>query len=82
MKRTPESDGPAQMIPAVARDWTHIADTVHQLLANYQMGALGGEGFFRLMQFFPAERRVAVRTYSPYEDRFKTDADNEFTLTY
>ena len=55
---------------------------VHQLLANYQMGALGGEGFLRLMQFFPAERRVAVRTYSPYRDRFKTDADNEFTLTY
>jgi hypothetical protein len=55
---------------------------VHQLLANYQTGALGGEGFLRLMRFFPAERRVAVRTYSPYEDRFKTDADNEFTLTY
>ena len=56
--------------------------TVHQLLANYQASALGGEGFLRLMRFFPAERRVAVRTYSPYSDRFKTDPDNEFTLTY
>lgn len=55
---------------------------VHQLLANYQTGALGGEGFLRLMRFFPAERRVAVRTYSPYTDRFKTDPENEFTLTY
>lgn len=56
--------------------------TVHELLANYQASALGGEGFLRLMRFFPAQRRVAVRTYSPYSDRFKTDTDNEFTLSY
>jgi hypothetical protein len=56
--------------------------TVHELLANYQASALGGEGFLRVMRFFPAERRVAVRTYSPYSDRFKTDPDNEFTLAY
>jgi hypothetical protein len=55
---------------------------VHQLLANYQAEALGGGGFLRLMRFFPAEQRVVVRTYSPYVDRFKTDPDNEFTLTY
>jgi hypothetical protein len=55
---------------------------VHQLLANYQTGALGGEGFLRVMQFFPAKRRVAIRTYSPYVDRFKTDPDNDFTLAY
>ena len=55
---------------------------VHQLLANYQTGALGGEGFLRLMRFFPEEQRVVVQTYSPYADRFKTDPENEFTLTY
>jgi hypothetical protein len=55
---------------------------VHQLLANYQMDALGGEGFLRLLRFFPAERRVAIRTYSPYLDRYKTDPDNEFTVEY
>jgi hypothetical protein len=55
---------------------------VHQLLANYQMSALGGGGYLRLMQFFPAQRRVRVRTYSPYLDAFKTDADNEFSLDY
>jgi hypothetical protein len=55
---------------------------VHQLLANYQMGPLGGAGYLRLMQFSPAERRVRVRTYSPYLDRFKTDPDNDFTLDY
>jgi hypothetical protein len=55
---------------------------VHQLLANYQMGELGGAGYLRLLRFDPAARRVAVRTYSPYLDRFKTDADNEFDLDY
>lgn len=56
--------------------------TVHQLLANYQTGALGGEGYLRLMRFFPDERKVAVRTYSPYTGRFKTEPDNQFTLDY
>lgn len=55
---------------------------VHQLLANYQMGPLGGGGFLRLMRFHPGERRVDVRTYSPYSNRFKVDADNEFPIAY
>lgn len=55
---------------------------VHQLLANYQTGKLGGEGFLRLMRFFPGQRRVAISTYSPYVNRFKSDPDNDFTLTY
>jgi len=55
---------------------------VHQLLANYQMGPLGGSGYLRLMQFSPADRQVHVHTYSPYLDRFKTDPDNDFTLDY
>ena len=50
------------------------ARAVHQMLANYQMRRARGRGYLRLMQFSPAERRVAVRTYSPYFDRFKTDA--------
>jgi len=56
--------------------------SVHQLLANYQTGDLGGEGFLRLMRFFPDARKVAVRTYSPFAERFKTDSDNQFTLEY
>ncbi|HVV48620.1 MAG TPA: metallophosphoesterase [Polyangia bacterium] len=56
--------------------------TVHQILANYQMQALGGGGYLRLLQFSPAERRVRVRTYSPYLNEFKTDPDNDFHLAY
>ena len=56
--------------------------TVHQILANYQMQALGGGGYLRLLQFSPGQRRVRVRTYSPFLDRFKTDPDNDFHLAY
>lgn len=55
---------------------------VHQLLANYQTGALGGDGFLRLMRFAPEARKVTVRTYSPFTNQFKIDSDNEFTLDY
>lgn len=55
---------------------------VHQILANYQTLSLGGDGFLRLMRFSPTERRVALRTYSPYLNTFKTDPDNQFELEY
>lgn len=55
---------------------------VHQILANYQMGALGGGGYLRLLRFVPARRRVEVSTYSPFLDRFKSDAANAFELEY
>lgn len=72
------------LVDGVARLTSRRSDgtSVSQLLANYQTTALGGEGFLRLMRFFPDERKVAVRTYSPYSERFKTDPDNEFTLKY
>jgi hypothetical protein len=46
------------------------------------MDALGGEGYLRVMRFLPKERRVAIRTYSPFLNRSKTDPDNEFELDY
>jgi hypothetical protein len=71
------ADGVGQLT-SVRADGTKV----HQLLANYQTGALGGEGFLRVMRFYPAARRVAIRTYSPYLDRYKSDPDNDFTLSY
>lgn len=55
---------------------------VNQILANYQMLPMGGGGYLRLMQFFPAKRIVHIRTYSPYLDVFKDDAENDFELGY
>ena len=55
---------------------------VNQILANYQMLPMGGSGYLRLMQFFPATRTVRIRTYSPYLNAFKDDAENDFELGY
>ena len=55
---------------------------VHQILANYQNMGAGGDGFLRVMQFFPAERQLHVRTYSPSMNVFRTDPENEFVLGY
>jgi hypothetical protein len=55
---------------------------VHEILANFQTGALGGAGYLRIMRFSPHERTVAVQTYSPYLDQFKRDPENQFDLPY
>jgi hypothetical protein len=55
---------------------------VHQVLSDYQNYTLGGSGFLRVMQFFPQDHAVHVRTYSPFTDEFKADADNDFVLEY
>ena len=56
--------------------------TVHQLLADYQDRASGGEGWLRILRFVPAEDRVYVQTYSPWLNRYEQDADSEFTLAF
>jgi hypothetical protein len=55
---------------------------VHQILANYQVQENGGNGMLRIMTFYPSQDEIAVRTYSPYADEYKTDSDNQFTLSY
>lgn len=51
---------------------------VFQMLANYQTGALGGAGYLRMVQFFPAQDKMSVSTYSPYLDSWLTDTNNRF----
>ncbi len=55
---------------------------VHQLLADYQDRASGGEGWLRLLRFVPAESKIYVQTYSPWLNRYETDADSQFTLDF
>jgi len=50
---------------------------VYQMLANYQTFA-GGRGFLRLLRFYPATGRLAVTTYSPAENSYLTDDDDQF----
>ncbi|WP_371069007.1 lamin tail domain-containing protein [Sediminibacillus sp. JSM 1682029] len=60
--------------------------TVYQMLADYQAGPEGGQGYMRLLHFDTANNRIFVNTYSPYLDDYNyydTDAypdKDEFTL--
>lgn len=53
---------------------------VHQVLANYQMRSMGGEGYLRILRFRPDQQVIEVSTYSPYLDRYLEDEHNRFTL--
>jgi hypothetical protein len=55
---------------------------VYQMLADYQDRATGGEGWLRILRFVPSEDKVYVQTYSPWLNRFESDADSEFTLDF
>src|SRR6185295_11388180 len=55
---------------------------VFQMLADFQDRASGGEGWLRILRFVPGEDKVYVQTYSPWLNRFESDADSEFTLDY
>ncbi|MGG1246464.1 metallophosphoesterase [Bacillus spizizenii] len=60
---------------------------VHQMLADYQGGPEGGQGYLRLLQFDQANDMVHVSTYSPHlQDKNYYDTDtygnkDEFTLS-
>jgi hypothetical protein len=53
-------------------------NNVYQMLANYQMGEKGGNGFLRIIKINPAKQKISVKTYSPYIDEFNTSPDHQF----
>jgi hypothetical protein len=50
------------------------------MLADYQSRPNGGGGTMRIWEFSPANDELTVRSYSPTQDRWETDADSQFTL--
>lgn len=56
-------------------------NTVHQLLANYQMLENGGNGWFRLLSFRKDLQQVRVDTFSPYLNRYHRDPKEHFTFS-
>jgi 3',5'-cyclic AMP phosphodiesterase CpdA len=60
---------------------TDLGNTCHQLLSNYQMRDLGGEGYLRILELLPDGRTLVVRTYSPLLDRYLSGADQQMSLT-
>ena len=54
---------------------------VVQACVDYQIRALGGEGYLRLMEFRPDGKTIQVRTYSPYNGTYLTDPQNQYMVT-
>jgi hypothetical protein len=55
---------------------------VHSILSDYQGRAGGGNGLLRIYEFDPAQNKVSVSTYSPYDDTYETDASSQFELPF
>ncbi len=57
-------------------------NNVYQMLANFQTGVIGskngGNGFLRLVTISPQEKKVMIKTYSPYLDQFEQTPEHEF----
>ena len=51
---------------------------VYQMLADYQSTSGGGDGYFRILDFYPSEHKFTVSTYSPYVNKWKTDSSDQF----
>lgn len=57
-----------------------LGRTVHQMASNYQHRELGGQGYLRLLEFYPDRKTVGVRTYSPILGRFLLGDTQQFEL--
>ena len=53
---------------------------VFEITKNYQDLENGGNGFLRLLTFFPGGKRVLVQTYSPFLDEYLKDDQNLFEI--
>lgn len=58
---------------------TDLGNICHQMLANYQMRDLGGEGYLRILELHPDDT-VAVRTYSPLFKTHLRGPEHEFSF--
>jgi uncharacterized protein YfiM (DUF2279 family) len=58
-----------------------LGKTTHQMLVNYQMRPMGGEGYLRLIEMLPDGKTVHAKSYSPLYDTYLTQPNQQFTLT-
>lgn len=55
-------------------------NAVHQILYNTQDQPNGGNGWLRLLEFYPDGRTVQARSYSPHLDQTDSSAAGQFLL--
>ena len=67
-------------------DNNSCGDPVHQVVADYQSRANGGDGWLRYMTFEPSQNEIEMFTFSPTRNggagEFETDSGSRFTLNY
>ena len=56
--------------------------TVYSILTDYQSRTNGGDGWMRYYTFSPSNNVIRAFTYSPWLNKYETDADSQFTLPY
>lgn len=56
--------------------------TVYSILTDYQSRTNGGDGWLRYYTFSPSNNIVRAFTYSPWLNKYETDADSQFTFPY
>lgn len=78
-----------KLVDEIDDDGDGVADrTVYQMLADYQGGPEGGQGFMRILSFDTEKNELDVKTYSPYLDQYNyydpevNPGKDEFTLDW
>ena len=54
---------------------------VYEMLSDYQSEPNGGNGWLRIITFDRQAGTIAVQTYSPKLDQYRTDSRNQFTIS-
>ncbi|HOX57741.1 MAG TPA: Ig-like domain-containing protein [Candidatus Paceibacterota bacterium] len=65
-----------------SRSDTYLGRTVRTLISDYQGWMNGGNGYMRLMYFSPSNSTVTIKTYSPWLNQYKTDANSQMSFAY
>ncbi len=65
-----------------SRSDTYLGRTIHTLISDFQGWMNGGNGFLRLMYFSPSNNTVTIRTYSPWLNEYRTDANSQMSFAY
>ena len=54
----------------------------YELLQDYQNRINGGEGFLRLLRFYPDQGKIQAVTYSTWLNTYEVDEDSYFQIDF
>jgi len=55
---------------------------IYSMLSNYQCRKNGGNGWLRILKFFPESNKIKAETYSSYLKKFEKDFNSEFLIDW